>query len=291
MNGIFTNSRGLCELAKHLYIAECIRDHFLDCVAILETGNRDYSSSFLNRLSGGEDFEWVSRPPHGRSGGLLVRIRTSTMEMLDNYGGDFHIKLDMRNKSDDFIWSLVSVYGAAQGVHKHAFLQEMVNLANNTLHPIIIGGDFNLLRYPHEKSKGRFDNHCHFLFNVVIDSVDLREIAMVGRQFTWANGFPDPTYEKLDRVLMDSSWETKFPMVYVRVLLRIQDLSDHAPILLTTRTPSPERMRSFKFELGWLCRDGFADIVKKVWENPVAGLAPIQRWNNKLRSMRRYLGG
>jgi hypothetical protein len=114
---------------------------------------------------------------------------------------------------------------------------------------------------------------------------------MVGRQFTWANSLPDPTYEKLDPALMDSSWEIKFPMVSVRVLPRIQDLSDHAPILLTTGTPNPQRKRPFKFEVGWLCRDGFSDMVKKVWEKPVAGSTPIQRWNNKLRSMRRYLGG
>jgi hypothetical protein len=190
------------------------------------------------------------------------------MEILDNSGGDFHIKLHIRNKSDNFIWSLVSVYGSAQDALKPAFLREMVNLAKDNPHPIILGGDFNMLRYPHEKSKGRFDNHWSFLFNAVIDSLDLKEISMIGRQFTWANSLPDPTYEKLDRVLMDSDWEQKFPQVSVRALPRIESLSDHAPILLTTGIPSPPRKRSFKFELGWL-----------------------QRWNRKLRAVRRYLGG
>jgi endonuclease/exonuclease/phosphatase family metal-dependent hydrolase len=54
---------------------------------------------------------------------------------------------------------LVSVYGAAQDVDKFAFLLELVNLAKDNPHPIIIGGDFNLLRYPQEKSRGRFDTH------------------------------------------------------------------------------------------------------------------------------------
>ena len=79
MNGMFKNSRGLRDLAKHLHIADCIREHNLDFVAILETGKRNYSQSLLNRLSGGEDFEWVSRPPHGRSGGLLIGIRNASM--------------------------------------------------------------------------------------------------------------------------------------------------------------------------------------------------------------------
>jgi hypothetical protein len=148
-----------------------------------------------------------------------------------------------------------------------------------------------LLRFPFEKSKGRFDDHWPFLFNAVIDSLDLREVSMVGRQFTWANNLPEPTYEKLDRVLMDSDWEDRFPMVSVRAFERIEALSDHAPILMTTSSVIPPCICRFKFEVGWLHRDGFYDMVKSVWELPVVGRSPIERWNNKIRSARKHLGG
>ena len=167
----------------------------------------------------------------------------------------------------------------------------MVNLAKDNLHPIIIGGDFNLLRFPFEKSKGRFDNRWPLLFNAVIEILNLREITMVGRQFTWANSLPEPTYEKLDRVLMDFDWEARFPLVSVRALERIESLSDHAPILLTTGMPRPPCKPRFKFELGWLHREGFHDMVKRIWELPVAGDTPIQRWNNKIRALRSHLVG
>jgi hypothetical protein len=152
-------------------------------------------------------------------------------------------------------------------------------------------GDFNLLRFPFEKSKGRFDDHWPFLFNVVIDSLDLREVAMIDKQFTRANNLLDTTYEKLDRVLMDSDWEDKFPMVSVRALERIEPMSDHAPILVTTGSARPHSARRFKFELGWLHRDGFNDMVKSVWERPMAGQSLIKRWNNKILSVRKHLGG
>ena len=267
MNGMFANSRGLGDLAKHLHFADCIRDHKLDFLAISETGRREFSHSLLNRLSGGIEFDWYSRPPHGRSGGILLGIKTDTMEVLDVTDSDFHIKIHIRNKSDNFIWSLVAVYGPAQEVAKTSFLCEMVNLAKDNPHPLIIGGDFNLLRFPFEKSKGRFDNRWPLLFNAVIDSLNLREISMVGRQFTWAYSLPEPTYEKLDRVLMDNDWESKFPLVSVRSLERIESLSDHAPILLTTGTPRPQYKPRFKFELGWLHREGFHAMVKRIWED------------------------
>jgi hypothetical protein len=68
------------------------------------------------------------------------------------------------------------VYGAAQDAFKADFLRELVNPAKDNPHPIRIGGDFNLLRFRHEKSKGRFDDHWSFLFNVVIDNLDLRVV-------------------------------------------------------------------------------------------------------------------
>jgi hypothetical protein len=65
------------------------------------------------------------------------------------------------------------------------------------------------------------------LFNVVIDSFDLWEIDLMGRQFTWANSLPIPTYDKLDRILMSSDWESKYPFVSVKALDR--GVSDHTP--------------------------------------------------------------
>ena len=72
MNGIFSNSKGLHDLAKHVRIVDSIRDHNLDFVGISETGKRDFSSSLLNRLSGGVDFTWVSRPPRAVPGAFYL---------------------------------------------------------------------------------------------------------------------------------------------------------------------------------------------------------------------------
>ena len=99
----------------------------------------------LNHLSGGIEFIWKWIPPRGKSGGILIGVRASTFKVLDYSFGEFHIKLHLRNKSDNFIWSLVTVYGAAQDEFKVDFLRELVNLAKDNPYPILIGGDFNIL--------------------------------------------------------------------------------------------------------------------------------------------------
>src|SRR5207244_12052797 len=91
-------------------------------------------------------------------------------------------------------------------------------------------GDFNIMRHSKEKNNNRFNDRWPFLFNAVIDSFDLREIELSGRQFTWANSLSKPTYEKLDRALMSTEWEFKYPRVTVRALDR--GISDNTHLFI-----------------------------------------------------------
>ena len=108
MKGKIWNGRGLRDLAKHLHIADCVKEHDLDFVAISETGRRDFPMHTLNHLSGGIEFIWKWIPPRGRSGGILIGVRDSSFELLDDSFGEFHIKLHLRNKSDNFICSPIN---------------------------------------------------------------------------------------------------------------------------------------------------------------------------------------
>jgi endonuclease/exonuclease/phosphatase family metal-dependent hydrolase len=74
------------------------------------------------------------------------------------------------------------------------------------------------------------------LFNAVIQMHELREIYISGGQFTWTNNQRNPTLEKLDRILMSSAWENRFPSVQVHKLPR--EVSDHDPLIISTRHTS-----------------------------------------------------
>ena len=89
-------------------------------------------------------------------------------------------------KSDGFKFALFVVYGPAQQENKQEFLAEMANTCSKESLPYIIGGDFNIMRHPQDKSSGVFDFKWPNLFNSVIESLDFKEIVMSGRQYTWA---------------------------------------------------------------------------------------------------------
>lgn len=77
MKGLFWNSRGLGDLAKHRYICDLVKEQHLDFVAIFKTSKKDFLVSSLNHLCGGQEFLWHYSPPQGRSGGYPLRGRPS----------------------------------------------------------------------------------------------------------------------------------------------------------------------------------------------------------------------
>jgi DNA topoisomerase VI subunit A len=48
------------------------------------------------------------------SGGILLGVRAESMHVLASSDGEFYVKLHIHNKADNFTWTLVALYGAAQ---------------------------------------------------------------------------------------------------------------------------------------------------------------------------------
>jgi hypothetical protein len=123
----------------------------------------------------------------------------------------------------------------------------------------------------------------------VIEGLDLRELEMTGRKYTWANNLTSPTFEKLDCILVSTKWEEIFPLSTVRALTR--DISDHTPLLLNTGEPNTNTQPMFKFELGWFMWDSFIDMIREIWSNTISGHTPMEIWQGKIRRVRQYLKG
>jgi hypothetical protein len=68
---------------------------------------------------------------------------------------------------------------------------------------------------------------------------------------------------------VSTDWEIKYPKVNVRALPRV--LSDNTPLLLDTGMLSQHNSQMFKFELAWLLKDGFFDIVTVIWQLETRG--------------------
>lgn len=99
----------------------------------------------------------------------------------------------------------------------------------------LIVGDFNLLRKPEDKEG--VDPNEIFLFNEAISKLDLIELPLHGRHFTWTNKQFPSLLERLDRFFTSNSWTFKFPNTIVRSL--VMETSDHWPCVVEVSISIP----------------------------------------------------
>jgi hypothetical protein len=52
----------------------------------------------------------------------------------------------------------------------------------------LLCGDFNVIRFKHEKSSYNFQNKANAFFNAFLDDYNLIEYELSSRRFTWSNG-------------------------------------------------------------------------------------------------------
>ena len=69
----------------------------------------------------------------------------------------------------------------------------------------------------------------------------------------------------LDRVLVSTDWEEKFPTTILTALTRVG--SDHSPLLLDMGGSNQQKARQFFFEKQWYLEDKFEETVNSKWES------------------------
>jgi hypothetical protein len=98
-----------------------MKENNLDFIAVSETGRSDFASRFLKNLCSGRDYLWHSKAPRGRSGGMLLGVNLQIFYVGAIEEGGYYVKFHLCNKSDEFKWALVVVYGPAQYEFKESF--------------------------------------------------------------------------------------------------------------------------------------------------------------------------
>jgi endonuclease/exonuclease/phosphatase family metal-dependent hydrolase len=108
---------------------------------------------------------------------------------------------------------------------KEAFLTELEGLATSCVGSWLICGDFNLIYQAQDKNNDRLNRRLMQRFRHTIDTLQLAELHLNGRLFTWSNERSRPTLERIDRVFATVQWLEDLHC-------RSTDCSDHAPLLL-----------------------------------------------------------
>ena len=142
---------------------------------------------------------------------------------------------------------------------KEDFLLELEGLASTCTRAWLIRGDFNLIYQAQDKNNNRLNHRIMRRFHRTIDELQLAELHLNDRLYTWSNERGRPTMERIDRVFATVPWLEGYP--YHHLHCRSTDCSDHAPFLLVLCAEPWARPR-FWFESFWPKVDGFLDVVQ-----------------------------
>jgi hypothetical protein len=123
-------------------------------------------------------------------------------------------------------------------------------------------------------------------FRSVLDDLQLDELHLSGRLFTWSNHRDSSTLERLDRAFASLEWLEQYTCHHLRCLS--SDTSDHAPLLLLLNSEPWARPR-FRFDDVWTTVDGFKDVVSTAWGSPVSASDPCRVLDQKFRTVAKAL--
>jgi hypothetical protein len=284
------NVRGLNLEEKRMKIKSLLREWKADVVCFQETKIQVVTRELVQSLWSGAQVDWCYLGAQGASGGILIMWDRRVVEKVEECVGCFTAACSFRSMCDDFNWAFAGVYGPNRDNDRLMLWEELSGLMDRWEVPWCIGGDFNAIRFPSERlGSVRYVASMEAFSQFIFDK-GLLDIPMMGGQFSWSNGH---SRSRIDRFLLSSGWEERFPDMVQRRLSRV--LSDHFPIMLVCG--ETRRVGGyFKFENMWLQHEGFVDEVKGWWQSyqfvgdPSNVLArklkalkgDLRRWNNEV---------
>jgi hypothetical protein len=107
---------------------------------------------------------------------MLLGFRDDTFKVGGWSMGDFCLSAAVLHRSTKMKWRFMLVYGPADHSRTEEFLCEFLREVQASSLPIVVGGDFNLIRGARDKNNDYINWSRVRRFNDVIASLALREI-------------------------------------------------------------------------------------------------------------------
>ena len=92
----------------------------------------------------------------GHSCGILLGERFDVFDFTSFDASVYFASVVLHHRAIDKTWEVVGVYGLTNKCLSHEFLLELSAKVDTSTFPLLIGGDFNLLRFPWDKNNSNF---------------------------------------------------------------------------------------------------------------------------------------
>jgi hypothetical protein len=201
-------------------------------------------------------------PSDGASGGLLTVWNGNqfTRELI--YSGTFAINIKLTSLQSGQQWFLSNIYGPCSPTGRAEFTNWLYNIDVSDYCLWLMVSDFNLMRSPENRNRPGGDTNNMMLFNDIISHLDLVEVPLKNRAFTWSSMQQNALLGKLDWVFTSSNWTVSFPNTLEYALSHA--VSDHVPYVIQMESLVP-KSNIFRFKNFWVSMSDFLPTVEFFW--------------------------
>jgi len=200
INVLSWNVRGLNCLDKRGKVKWVLRRNSCDVAILQESKMEVVPRSIVVSLWGRRPVEWIQLPSVGRSGGIIILWDPQILELLDSCIRSFSLCCKFKLLEDNFEWGLIGVYGPNDDHLRCALFEELVSFMSSWDILWCLGGDFNVIRFPSERSSGGHLTWAMRGFSAFIDSCNLIDPPLEGARFTWSSPEEVPAFSRIDWV-------------------------------------------------------------------------------------------
>ncbi|CAM0874536.1 unnamed protein product [Alopecurus aequalis] len=263
-NVLIWNVRGLNNPARRVVVLGVIQPFSVVFVCLQESKLQFVDLSIVRECCGPEFTEFVYAPADGTRGGMLVAWKGTEFLTSNHHITPSFVLVEGLMLKSQTPASILTVYGPQDTGQKLEFLQNLKSFAQSSLQPAvpcIFAGYYNLIVQASDKSNSNFNRRTMAAFRNFINELQLKDLYLAGRRYTWSNEQAMAIMVKLDRVLFNDAWDASFPNCMLQALS--SDMSDHCPMLLTCNAHH-RCTRHFRFENHWVGRDDFLEVVSEV---------------------------
>jgi hypothetical protein len=98
------------------------------------------------------------------------------------------VTANIARRMDNEVWTVTVVYGPQSEADKVCFMQVIREVKAMVNARWLLVGDFNLIYRACDKSTGRINRRLMNSFRLLLDEVEMRELHLHGRRYTWSSG-------------------------------------------------------------------------------------------------------
>jgi hypothetical protein len=233
-------------------------------------------------------WSFIGLDAKGRSGGLAIGWNKNKVKMLNSWGFESGLGVEIVCADMGRYFTILNIYGPYQDrvpLWESLLWKSFISKDN-----MIIGGDLNFslgaaeVWGPRARADPLMDFFCHSL-----SEAGLLDLAPLKLLPTWRNKQTreDRITKRLDRFLVSENLMNQPELI--RQWIGCGGESYHSPILIDIsggprKPPSP-----FKFNLAWLNEESFQSLVKRCWVpyDPTGGVATGIHFSTNLKRVKK----